>query len=56
MVNSRCDGDPQSRHDLMPYTAFVVLNDSRWIYRLRRLNPGPVADRAPRLDRRRLHD
>jgi hypothetical protein len=34
--------DRQSRRVLMPYTAFVVLYDLPWIYRLWRLNPEPV--------------
>jgi tryptophan-rich sensory protein len=31
--------DPRSRHALAPYTAFVLLYDLPWIYRLWRLNP-----------------
>lgn len=33
--------DRQSRRVLLPYTAFVVLYDLPWIYRLWRLNPEP---------------
>jgi tryptophan-rich sensory protein len=34
--------DPKSRQALLPYTAFVLLYDLPWIYRLWRLNPGPA--------------
>jgi tryptophan-rich sensory protein len=40
-------GDAQSRHALAPYTAYVLMYDLPWIYRLWRLNPARVHTRLP---------
>ena len=37
--------DARSRRSLTPYTAFVLMYDLPWIYRLWRLNPTPVRTR-----------
>ncbi len=38
-------GDPRSRTALAPYTAYVLLYDLPWMYRLWRLNPAGVRTR-----------
>ena len=46
-------GDARSRNALAPYTAYVLLYDLPWTYRLWRLNPTPArGDRPDPRDRR----
>ncbi len=40
-------GDPRSRWALAPYTAYVLVYDLPWIYRLWRLNPTRVRTSLP---------
>ncbi len=40
-------GDARSRNALAPYTAYVLLYDLPWTYRLWRLNPAPRAEAPP---------
>ncbi|MGK5110841.1 MULTISPECIES: tryptophan-rich sensory protein [unclassified Geodermatophilus] len=43
-------GDAHSRHALTPYTAYVVIYDLPWVYRLWRLNPTRVRTHLPGTD------
>ena len=40
-------GDARSRNALAPYTAYVLVYDLPWTYRLWRLNPTPARTRLP---------
>jgi tryptophan-rich sensory protein len=40
-------GDARSRHALAPYTAYVLVYDLPWTYRLWRLNPARARTRLP---------
>ncbi|MBM7807510.1 tryptophan-rich sensory protein [Geodermatophilus bullaregiensis] len=40
-------GDARSRHVLAPYTAYVLVYDLPWTYRLWRMNPTDVRTRLP---------
>ncbi|WP_222265975.1 hypothetical protein [Modestobacter marinus] len=40
-------GDARSRRTLAPYTAYVLLYDLPWIYRLWQLNPTRVPTSPP---------
>jgi tryptophan-rich sensory protein len=46
-------GDAHSRNALAPYTAYVLMYDLPWLYRLWRLNPAPRAAHSRNRDRRR---
>jgi hypothetical protein len=45
--------DARSRHALAPYTAYVLIYDLPWIYRLWQLNSHGAADESRRHVRRR---